>query len=336
MPPLPRRRLGLSGAAAALAALGGAAPPLLRAGPSRAQSWPDRPIRLVVPFPPGGVADLLARSLAPHLQALLGQPIVVENRAGAGGNVGADAVAKSPPDGNTLLLSSTGPLAINAALYGQMPFDPATAFAPVALALVAPMVLVVRADRPWRGLGDVLEAARAAPGRLSGGSAGNGSTPHLALELLKSMARVDITHVPYRGVAPATTALLGGDIQMMFDTVPQAMPQIRGGALRPLAVTTARRVAALPEVPTVAEAGVAGYESSSWFGVVAPAGTPAAVVARLADAVAAALRQPEVVARFAEQGGELEGMGPEAFAAFIRAEREKWTAVVQASGARLD
>lgn len=150
------------------------------------------------------------------------------------------------------------------------------------------------------------------------------------------MARVDITHVPYRGVAPATTALLGGDIQMMFDTVPQAMPQIRGGALRPLAVTTARRVAALPEVPTVAEAGVAGYESSSWFGVVAPAGTPAAVVARLADAVAAALRQPEVVARFAEQGGELEGMGPEAFAAFIRAEREKWTAVVQASGARLD
>jgi tripartite-type tricarboxylate transporter receptor subunit TctC len=333
MPPLPRRHLGLSGAAAAAL---GVAPPLLRPRPSSAQSWPDRPIRLIVPFPPGGVADLLARSFTPHLQASLGHPVVVENRAGAGGNVGADAVAKSPPDGYTLLLTSTGPLAINAALYAQMPFDPAAAFAPIALALVAPMVLVVRADRPWRGLGDVLEAARAAPGRLSGGSAGNGSTPHLALELLKSMARVDITHVPYRGVAPATTALLGGDIEMMFDTVPQAMPQIRGGALRPLAVTTARRVAASPEVPTVAEAGVPGYESSSWFGLVAPAGTPAPVVARLADAVASALRQPEVVARFAEQGGELGSMGPEAFAAFIRAEREKWTAVVRTSAARLD
>lgn len=333
-PPLSRRSLGLAGAAVIAAS----SPWPRRPAAGQAAPWvPDRPVRLIVPFPPGGVVDLLARALAPGLQERLGQPIVVENRAGAGGNVGAEVVAKAAPDGHTLLLSSTGPLAINAALYGaRMPFDPEAAFAPIALALRTPMVLVVRADQPWRSLETLLAAARAAPGRLTGGSAGNGSTPHLALELMKAMARVDITHVPYRGVGPAMTALLAGDIALMFDTLPLVMPQIRAGAVRPLAVTSARRSPALPEVPTLAEAGVPGYESSSWFGFVAPAGTPAAAIGAVAEAVAAALRQPEVVERFAAQGGELGGMGPAAFAAFIREEREKWTAVVRASGARLD
>ena len=324
---LSRRRLGL--AATLLAA-----PALPRTG--LAQGWPDRPLRLIVPFPPGGVVDLLARSLAPHLQSALGQPVVIENRAGAGGNVGAEAAAKSPPDGYTLLLSSTGPLAINAALYAQMPYDPATAFTPVALCLTTPMVLVVQAAQPWRRLDELLAAARAQPGRISAGSAGNGSTPHLALELLRSLARVEITHVPYRGAAPAMAALLAGEIQMMFDTAPLVMPQIRAGAVRPLGVTSEERMAALPDVPTIAEGGVAGYVSSSWFGLVAPAGTPAPVVARVAEAFAAALRQPDVVARFAAQGGTLGGMEPEEFGRFILEERAKWGAVVRASGARAE
>jgi tripartite-type tricarboxylate transporter receptor subunit TctC len=325
---LTRRCLGLAAAGLSAAAV---------ATTARAQQpWPDRPIRLVVPFAPGGVVDLLARSLAPHLQYGLGQPIVIENRAGAGGNVGAELVAKAPPDGYTLLLSSTGPLAINAALYAQMPYDAATGFAPIALCMVTPMVLVVPAAQPWRTLGELLAAARAQPGRISAGSAGNGSTPHLALELLRSLARVDITHVPYRGVGPAMTALLAGEIQMMFDTAPLIMPHLRSGAARPLGVTSEQRMAVLPEVPTIAEADVPGYVSSSWFGLVAPAGTPAPVLARIAEAAAAALRQPDVVARFADQGGELGGMGPEEFARFILAEREKWTAVVRASGARAE
>lgn len=306
--------------------------------PAAAQepAFPSRPVRLIVPFATGGPSDIVARMIAPRMTQVLGQAVVVESRPGAGGVTGVDVAAKAPPDGHTVALGSAGGLAISPGLQPSMPYDALRDLAPLTLAVIVHEPVVVPAAMPWRTLGDMLAEARARPGRLNYGSTGPGSMPHLAGELIRLTAGVDITHVPYRGVAPATTALLGGDIQMMFDTVPQAMPQIRGGALRPLAVTTARRVAALPEVPTVAEAGVAGYESSSWFGVVAPAGTPAAVVARLADAVAAALRQPEVVARFAEQGGELEGMGPEAFAAFIRAEREKWTAVVQASGARLD
>jgi tripartite-type tricarboxylate transporter receptor subunit TctC len=309
--------------------------------PALAQSWPEKPIRLVVPLAPGGLVDLLARALAPHLQAELGQPFVVENRAGAGGNVGADHVAKSPADGYTLLLSPAGPLAINGALYPVLPFDPATAFAPVALVLATPMLLVVRADQPWRDVAGLLAAARAAPGRLAGASGGNGTTPHLALELFKAMAKVDITHVPYRGQGPATTALLGGEVQLMFDTAALVMPHLRGGAVRALGVTSARRIAALPEVPTIAESGVPRYESSSWFGLVAPSGTPAPVVARLAEATASALRRPEVVSRFGDQAGGVLGGGggeerPEAFAAFIAAERVKWAEVVRASGARAD
>jgi len=311
--------------------------PMLGTAWGQAGGWPEKPIRLVVPFPPGGVVDLLARSLSPHLQASLGQPIVIENRAGAGGNVGAEAVAKAAPDGYALLLSPVGPLAINQTLYDRMPFDPATAFAPVALVLTTPMILVVRADQTWTELGALLAAARAAPGRLSGGSAGNGSTPHLALELLKAMARIDITHVPYRGVAPAMAALLAGDIQLMFDTAPQVMPQIRAGTVRALGVTAAVRSAVLPEVPTIAEAGVPGFESTAWFGFVLPAGTPAPIVGRVAEAAAVALRQPDVVTRFAEQGGGvLGGMGPDAFSAFILSERRKWTEVVRASGAKAD
>lgn len=312
---------------------------VLAAGLAGAQAprWEaERALRIVAPFPPGGVVDLLARSLAGPLSQDLGQPVIVENRPGAGGNVGADAVARAAPDGHTLLLSSPGPLAINAALYAAMPFDPEAAFVPIGLVLSTPMVLVVNAARPWGDVGALLTAVRAAPGRLAAGSAGNGTTPHLALELMKRLAGVDIVHVPYRGVGPAMTALVSGEIPMMFDTLALIGPQLTAGVIRPLAVTTAGRSARLPEVPTLAEAGVPGYAADSWFGMLVPAGTPPAVVARLAGALAAALARPELGARFAEQGGILGGMGPAAFGAFIRDERVKWTAVVRESGARLD
>jgi tripartite-type tricarboxylate transporter receptor subunit TctC len=327
MSPGRRRILMLAGAAAL--------PGLAR--PARAQAaWPDRPLRVIVPFPPGGSNDIIARQLAEALREPLGQPVVVENRAGAGGNVGADAVAKAAPDGTTLLLTAPGPLAINEHLFRGMPFNPARDFAPVALVASVPIVLMVAPALPVRSVAELVALAKREPGRVAFGSSGNGSTNHLAGELFKAMAGVEIVHVPYRGAAPAMTDLVAGQIQMMFDNMPAALPQVREGRVRGLAVAGATRAAALPELPTVAESGLPGFEAEAWFGLVAPAATPPAARRRLEEAVARVLADPALRARFAGGGAEPgTGVG-ETFGTFIAAERAKWGRVVESSGARAD
>ncbi|MBD0270652.1 MAG: tripartite tricarboxylate transporter substrate binding protein [Acetobacteraceae bacterium] len=308
----------------------------LTAGGARSQApWPSRPVRVVVPFPPGGLADSVARPLAARLTNVFGQPFVVDNRPGAGGNLGAEQVAKSEPDGHTLLVGSLGPLAVNAWLFPALPFDP-RAFAPVSLLIETPKVVVVNPSRPWRSLQDLTAAARAAPGGLSAGSAGNGSSLHIALELYKRAAGVDVTHVPYRGAAAAITDLVGGRLDVIIDNVPNILAQIRAGAVRPLATATERRLPQLPEVPTTAEAGLPALRFGTWFGLVAPPGTPTAVAERLSAAVDAALRDPEIGGRLAEQGAVLGGGTPEAFGRFMEAERAKLEPVVRGSGMRAD
>uniref|UniRef100_UPI0022EACA4D Bug family tripartite tricarboxylate transporter substrate binding protein n=1 Tax=Falsiroseomonas oryzae TaxID=2766473 RepID=UPI0022EACA4D len=246
-------------------------PAALAAPAVQAQAdFPTRPIRLVVPFPPGGIADTLARPVAARMQAAWGQPVVVENRAGAGGNIGADLVAKAAPDGYTLMVGSLGTLAANAFLYERMPFDMRTAFAPVALIATTPMVVCVNAQRPWRTLAEFSAAARAAPGRLTAGSAGSGSALHIALALFNRAAGVEVTHVPYRGAAPAVTDLVAGQIDSIIDTVANILPQLRAGTVRALATAEARRLPQLPDVPSAPEAGLPGFEVAGWFGLAAP------------------------------------------------------------------
>ncbi|WP_431281388.1 Bug family tripartite tricarboxylate transporter substrate binding protein [Humitalea sp. 24SJ18S-53] len=310
---------------------------VLPAFPALAQSpWPSRPMRLIVPFPPGGLADQLARPLAARLTQVLGQPMVVENRPGAGGNLGADVVAKAAPDGYSWLLGSIGPLAANQFLFPGMPFDTRSAFAPVSLLVNTPKVIVVNRDRPWRTLADLLAAARARPGAVQAGSAGNGSSLHIALALLNRAAGVDILHVPYRGAAPAVTDLVGGQIDMMVDNLPNILGQIRAGSVRALAVATEARLPQLPDVPTTAEAGLPGLVFGTWFGLVAPARTPPEIVDRMSAAVDAALRDPEIGGRFAEQGAVIGGGTPEAFAAFITAQTTMLDGVIRGAGIRAE
>jgi tripartite-type tricarboxylate transporter receptor subunit TctC len=326
MTAMPERRTAL--AAAAAVALG--------AKVARSQAaWPSRPVRMVVPFPPGGLADSVARPLAARLTTVFGQPFLVDNRPGAGGNLGAEAVAKSEPDGHTLLVGSLGPLAVNAWLFPSLPFDP-RAFAPVSLLIETPKVVAVNPSRPWRGLEELTAAARAAPGRLSAGSAGNGSSLHIALELYKRAAGVDVIHVPYRGAAAAITDLVGGRLDFVIDNVPNILAQIRAGAVRPLATATEARLPQLPDVPTTAEAGLPALRFGTWFGLVAPPGTPAAVAERLAAAVDAALRDPEIGGRLAEQGAVPGGGTPAEFGRFMEAERAKLEPVIRGSGMRAD
>ncbi|MFC3027346.1 MULTISPECIES: Bug family tripartite tricarboxylate transporter substrate binding protein [Roseomonadaceae] len=319
---LPRRGLMAAAFATGLAA------------PAFSQAWPDRPLRIVVPFPPGGSNDIIARQLAEALRERLGQPVIVENRAGAGGNVGADSIAKASPDGLSLLLTAPGPLAINEHLFRNMPFVPQRDFAPVALVASVPIVLMVTNGLAVRSVAELVALAKRDPGKLAFGSSGNGSTNHLAGELFKSMAGIDIVHVPYRGAAPAMTDLVGGQIQMMFDNMPAALPQVRGGQVRGLAVAGAARAEALPELPTVAESGVPGFAAEAWFGLVAPAATPEAVLQRLQAACGAALADAGLRARFA-QGGATPGtrLGAD-FGRFVVEERAKWGRVVAASGAQ--
>lgn len=319
---LPRRTLLAAGALLPAAA--------------RAQPWPARAVTVIVPFPPGGIVDQIARPLAAHLQAAFGQPFVVENRPGAGGNIGAEAVARAAPDGHTLLLGSTGTLCINEFLYDRLPFDIRRAFAPITLLVGTPMVLIVHPARPWRSLADYLAAARAQPGRLTAGSAGSGSALHLTLALFNAAAGTDVTHVAYRGAAPAITDLIAGTLDSMFDSVPHALPHIRGGRVQALAVATESRLSVLPEVPTFAEGGLPGFTVSPWFGLAAPAGTPEDILARLHAAAADALRQPSMGGRLAEIGAELLGHGPDAFAAFIAAERRRWEPVIRGGGIRAE
>ncbi|MEY4653101.1 MAG: putative extracytoplasmic binding receptor [Pseudomonadota bacterium] len=321
-----------------LAALGaGLASPLAFAQ----GAWPNRPVRIVVPFPPGGTTDILARALAPELARALGQSFVVENRAGAGGNIGAELVAKSPNDGYTLLMGTVGTHGINRALYDKLPYDPIKDFVPVSMMAGVPNVMVVNADKARslniNNVRDFIRHAKANPGRMNMASSGNGTSIHLAGELFKSMTGTFMVHFPYRGSGPALLDMLSGNMDVMFDNLPSSMPHIRSGKLKALAVTSLERSVALPDVPTVEEAaGLKGFDASSWFGLLAPAGTPADTVNRLQQEVAKALATPVMKEKLAAQGAIASGNTPTEFARFIDAEHRKWAQVVKASGAKVD
>jgi tripartite-type tricarboxylate transporter receptor subunit TctC len=318
----------------ALALLAGAT---IAAGPVSAQAaWPERPVRIVVPFPPGGSTDIVARFLAETLRERLGQPFLVENRSGAGGNVGTDYVAKSPPDGHVLVANPPGPFSINEHLYSSMPFDPAKDIAPLALIASVPIVLMVPTTSPAKSVAELIALAKQEPGKLAFGSSSVGGTNHLAGELLRSLAGIDIVHVPYRGAAPAMTDLIAGRLQIYFDNMPGVLQQVRDGRVRAIAIAGAQRAAALPDLPTVAEAGVPGFEASSWFGLGAPGATPAPLVARIANEVRAALADAGLRQRLASAGAEPGNLFGAEFGRYIEAERARWGQVVKASGARAD
>src|SRR5215212_537410 len=296
-----------------------------------AQHYPDRPIRLIAPFPAGGLVDVLARALGEELSRTLGQPVIIENRPGAGGNLGADAVAKAAPDGYTLLMTSPGIQSINQFLYKSMPFDAETAFTPVSLVADMPMLVVVHPKTNLRTLGDLLAFARANPNKLSFGSAGIGTTGHLGQALLTHVADMKVTHVPYRGAAPAITDLIAGQIDGVVDNPPTVMPHIKAGTITPLALAATQRLAVLPDVPTSVEAGLPGWQASSWFGVVAPAGTPGEIVKRLHSEIVAAARRPSLQRFTRESGVTMVGNTPEEFARIIQDERKKWGAIISSA-----
>jgi len=304
-------------------------------GPALAQAWPNKPIRLVVNFPPGGAADQIARSVGVPLGEALGQPVVIENRPGANGNIGADAVAKSPPDGYTLLMSSGGAFSVNPHLYTKLPFDPVKDLVPVAAAARILVFLVVRPDLPAKSVDEFVALARANPGKLTYGSPGSGSSPHIAGEMLKRAANIDIVHVPYKGAAPALTDLLGGQLDFMFDPG-IGLPQVRAGKLRLLAVGSPKRSPLFPDTPTLAEAGMVGFDADSWFGFYAPAGVPADILARLNREINRALQTTAVRERITALGAEVVALSADEFAALQRADRERFGAVVREAGIKLD
>jgi tripartite-type tricarboxylate transporter receptor subunit TctC len=301
-----------------------------------AKDYPDKPIRLIVPFPPGGTTDLLGRMLASHLTATLGQQVIVDNRAGAGGTIGSDIVAKSAADGYTLMLAGISTQSINSALYKQLPYDPQKDFTPIALFASVPNILVVNPQVPVRSVPELVAYAKKYPGRVNMGSAGNGTTNHLSGELFKAMTHAPIVHVPYKGSGPAMADLLGNQVQLMFDNLPGSLPQVRAGKLRALAVTGAARSPVLPDVPTMAEAGVPGYVVDVWFGVVAPKGLPANVLTRLSAEITAFARDKEVQRKLADQGATPLLSTPAEFADRIRSDAEKWARIVRDAGAKVD
>jgi tripartite-type tricarboxylate transporter receptor subunit TctC len=318
-----------------LAGLAGAA--LLPAA-ALAQSFPSRPIRLVVPFPPGGSTDLLARRLGEKLAVALGQPVVVDNRPGAGGTTGADAVAKSPPDGHTLLMGVTGSNAIAASLYPKMPYDTLRDFTPVSLLVSAPLVLAVNAGSPIKTVRDYVTAAKARP-PMTYGTPGNGTSMHLTGEMFDLATGAGLTHVPYKGSAPAMNDLLGGTLQSMFGDFLVLLPQVKAGKVTPIAVTSTRRHPLLPEVPTIAESGVPGlekFEAASWQGLFAPAGLPRDVLARLNAEVVKAMEAPDIKEFFGSQGFIVGGSTPEQFRSLVEAEVPKWGRVIKAANVKVD
>jgi tripartite-type tricarboxylate transporter receptor subunit TctC len=308
----------------------------LSSSAAHAQAYPAKPIRLVVPFPPGGPLDLAGRAIGDHLARAWGQPVVVENKPGAGGNIGADIVAKSPADGYTLLMGALSTHAVNPHLYAKMPYDALKDFAPVTLVAVTPNVLVVNSSVAASSVNDLIALAKASPGKLSFASGSNGSAGHLAGELFKTLAGIDIVHVPYKGGAPAMQDLLGGQVQFMFDNLANAMAQIRAGRLKAIAVTTAKRSPLAPELPTMAEAGVPGFDISTWYGIMAPAGTPPDVVRKLNAEIVRFLGSDEMREKLKAQGAEPAPMTPEQFDAFIRAEWTRYAKIVKDSGAKVD
>jgi len=304
--------------------------------PALAQTYPTKPVRFIVPFAAGGGSDLVARTVAQKLTEALGQTVVVDNRTGAAGSIGAELAAKSPPDGHTLLLGSNGPLAINPHLYPKLPYDAVRDFAPVALVTVMPFLFVTHPALPVRSVKDLIALAKSRPGQLNYGSPGNGSTTHLANELLKSMTGISVTHVPYKGVAPAATDLISGQTQMMSGDFSTLLPHVKSGRMHALAVTSERRSSLLPGMPTIAESGVPGYEASGWFGVLVPAGTPATIVERLNNTIAKGLAAADARERLGALGGEVASGSPEQFAAHVRRESAKWGKVIRAIGLTAD
>ena len=302
-----------------------------------AERWPTKPIRLVVPFAPGGSSEIIARSLAARVSTSLGQQVYVENKPGAAGNVAMEDVKRAPPDGHTLILGHVGTLAVNPALFGAaLPYEPAKDFVPVSMVATVPNVIAVNPDVPARTLADFVNLVKAQPGKLNYGTAGNGSAGHLAMEYFKMQAKLDIVHIPYKGTGPMLTDLLGGRTQATFNGVPPIAGQLKSGKLRPLAVGSARRIATLPDVPTIAESGYPGFETSQWYGILAPAGTPPAIVERLQREIAAATRDAAAMQRVTEDGGVLVGNTSSEFAAFIANEQKKWGAVVKAANVKPD
>ena len=301
-----------------------------------AQSYPAKPIHLIVPFPPGGGNDTVARAIAQQISPELGQPVVIDNRPGAGGSVGAELAAKAPADGYTLFLAGVGSHAVNPNLHARLPYDPVKDFTPITLLATAPSVLVVNPGLPARNIAELTAYARAHPGKLNYASNGNGSAAQLAAAMYESMANVRMVHVPYKGIAPALTDLLSGEVQLMFGTIVALVPHIQAGKLRPLAVTSRKRSALLPDVPTLAESGLPDYEAGSWYGILAPAGTPPEVVRRLNAVMVRALQQPDVVKRLAAEGAVAIGSTPEQFGAHIQSEIARVGRVVRAAGIRAD
>lgn len=304
--------------------------------PAQAQEWPSKPLRWVVPFPPGGAMDAIARALGEKAGKTLGQPIVIENKPGAGGNIGADFVAKAPGDGYTLMITSIG-MATNKFLYARLNYDPVKDFAPVSLLAVVPNVLVTNATQPnVKTVADVVAAARAQPGKLTYASAGNGTSIHLAGEVFAAQAQVEMLHVPYKGSGPAVTDLIGGQVNYMFDSITSAKPHIQSGKLRAIGLTTSRRSSALPGVPTLAEAGLPGYEVSPWFAVFMPAATPKPIVARMNAALLDAMKQPDIKAKFETIGAEAIGSSPEELATHLNSELARWGKLITTRNIKSD
>ena len=333
----PSRRRGLIAAASAAAA---ASAPALAAGPAGSAPWPQRPLRLVVPYPPGGPLDLSARALAEAMRADLGQPVVVENKPGAGGNIGADVVAKADPDGYTLVIGAVATHAINPYLYARMPYDANRDFTPITRIAVVPNVLVMTPATMARlEIGDVKDLvgwAKRHPGKLSFGSGGNGSAGHLAGELLKSLTRISMVHIPYKGAAPAKADLLAGQTELMFDNLASALPQIKAGQLKALAVTSIQRDRMAPEVPTLIESGIEGFDINTWFGLFGPAHLPTSIRDRLHSSATIALQSSTVTDALTTLGAAAAPMAPAAFEDYIRAEQRKYQELVKASGATVD
>ncbi|HXF65697.1 MAG TPA: tripartite tricarboxylate transporter substrate binding protein [Burkholderiales bacterium] len=302
---------------------------------AHAQNYPTRPVRLIVPFPPGGSLDVVARPLAAKMSELMGQQVVVDNRSGASGNIGSELVARAAPDGYTALIN-TLPLVVNPSMFSKLPFDVTRDLAPVSLLAAAPFVLVVHPSVPAKTVKELVALAKSRPGKMNYASAGNGTNLHIAAELFKNLTATDIVHVPYKGGGPALTAVLAGESDMSFLSVIAAAPYVKAGRMRGIAVTTTRRSAVLPELPTVAEAGVKGYEFASWFAILVPAGTPQSVIAALNGFITKALRSPELQERLGREGTDIIASTPEELGAHLKAELARWARVVKQAGIRAD
>jgi tripartite-type tricarboxylate transporter receptor subunit TctC len=301
-----------------------------------AQAWPAKPIKLIVPFPAGGGTDIIGRELGQKLAANTGWTVIVDNKPGSGGNLGVDAAAKSPPDGYTVVLGQTSNLAINPTLYSKLPYDPVKDLAPVSMVASAPLVLVVAADSPYKTLADLVAAARSKPLELNYATSGNGTVAHLATELFQRTANVKLTHVPYKGAAQGATDLIGGQVQVYVSSVPTLIGHIKGGKMRALAVTSAKRADDLPQVPTVAESGYKGFEAVTWFGIAGPAKLPKEIVTKLNAEINKALQAPDLLKKLSDQGADVAGSTPEQFGKLIQDDIARWGKVVKESGAKVD